>query len=76
MPSPMSWQLSFLGCCPAAGESSEHWIVIWPAEYYPKIRPNSKNDGTKYISIIIHSHINPVSSFRNMCRFVICHSRE
>jgi hypothetical protein len=24
MPSPMSWQLSFLGCCPAAGESSEH----------------------------------------------------
>jgi hypothetical protein len=24
MPSPMSWQLSFLGCCPVAGEPSEH----------------------------------------------------
>jgi hypothetical protein len=24
MSSPMSWQLSFLGCCPVAGESSEH----------------------------------------------------
>jgi hypothetical protein len=33
MPSLMSWQLPFLGCCPVAGEPSEHWIVIWPAEY-------------------------------------------
>jgi hypothetical protein len=33
MPSPMSWQLLFPGCCPVAGEPSEHWIVIWPAEY-------------------------------------------
>jgi hypothetical protein len=24
MPSPMSWQLSFLGHCPVAGEPSEH----------------------------------------------------
>jgi hypothetical protein len=24
MPSPMLWQLSFLGCCPVAGEPSEH----------------------------------------------------
>jgi hypothetical protein len=24
MSSPISWQLSFLGCCPVAGESSEH----------------------------------------------------
>jgi hypothetical protein len=24
MSSPMSWQLSFLGCCPVAGEPSEH----------------------------------------------------
>jgi hypothetical protein len=24
MLSPMSWQLSFLGCCPVAGEPSEH----------------------------------------------------
>jgi hypothetical protein len=24
MPSPMSWQLSFLGCCPVAGEPYEH----------------------------------------------------
>jgi hypothetical protein len=24
MPSPISWQLSFLGCCPVAGEPSEH----------------------------------------------------
>jgi hypothetical protein len=24
MPSPMSWQLSFLVCCPVAGEPSEH----------------------------------------------------
>jgi hypothetical protein len=24
IPSPMSWQLSFLGCCPVAGEPSEH----------------------------------------------------
>jgi hypothetical protein len=24
MPSPMSWQLSFLGSCPVAGEPSEH----------------------------------------------------
>jgi hypothetical protein len=24
MPSPMSWQLSFLVCCPVAGELSEH----------------------------------------------------
>jgi hypothetical protein len=24
MPSRMSWQLSFLGCCPVAGEPSEH----------------------------------------------------
>jgi hypothetical protein len=24
MPSPMSWQLSFLGCCPVARELSEH----------------------------------------------------
>jgi hypothetical protein len=24
MPSPMSWQLSFLGCCPVAAEPSEH----------------------------------------------------
>jgi hypothetical protein len=23
MPSPMSWQLSFLGCCPVAGDPSE-----------------------------------------------------
>jgi hypothetical protein len=23
-PSPMPWQLSFLGCCPVAGEPSEH----------------------------------------------------
>jgi hypothetical protein len=33
IPSPMPWQLSFLGCCSVAGEPSEHWIVIWPAEY-------------------------------------------
>jgi hypothetical protein len=33
MPSLMSCQLSFLGCCPVAGEPSEHWIIIWPAEY-------------------------------------------
>jgi hypothetical protein len=24
MPSPMLWQLPFLGCCPVAGEPSEH----------------------------------------------------
>jgi hypothetical protein len=24
MPSPMLWQLSFLGCCPVAGEPSGH----------------------------------------------------
>jgi hypothetical protein len=24
VPSPMSWQLSFLGCCHVAGEPSEH----------------------------------------------------
>jgi hypothetical protein len=24
MPSPMSWQLSFLGCCPVTEEPSEH----------------------------------------------------
>jgi hypothetical protein len=24
MPSPMSWQFSFLGCCPVAGEPSEY----------------------------------------------------
>jgi hypothetical protein len=24
MPSPMEWRLSFLGCCPVAGELSEH----------------------------------------------------
>jgi hypothetical protein len=33
MPSPMSWQLSFIGRCPVAGEPSEHWIIIWPAEH-------------------------------------------
>jgi hypothetical protein len=33
MPSPMSWQLSFLGCYPVAGEPSEYWIAIWLAEY-------------------------------------------
>jgi hypothetical protein len=33
MPSPMSWQLWFLGCCPVAAEPSEHWIVIWLVEY-------------------------------------------
>jgi hypothetical protein len=31
---------------------------------------------TLYIPIIIRSHINPVSSFRDMWKFVICHSRE
>jgi hypothetical protein len=37
MPSPISWQLSFPGCCLVAGEPSEHWIVIWPAEYSLKL---------------------------------------
>jgi hypothetical protein len=38
----MSWQLSFLECCPVAGEPSEHWIVIWPAEYSLKKKPINK----------------------------------
>jgi hypothetical protein len=38
MPSPMLWQRPFLGCCPVAGEPSEHRIVIWPAEFSLKER--------------------------------------
>jgi hypothetical protein len=33
MSSPMSWQRSFFGCCPVAGEPSEYWNAIWPAEF-------------------------------------------
>jgi hypothetical protein len=32
MSSPMSWQRPFFGCCPVAGEPSQYWIDIWPAE--------------------------------------------
>jgi hypothetical protein len=30
---PLSWKRSFFGCCSVAGEPSEHWIAIWPAEF-------------------------------------------
>jgi hypothetical protein len=43
MPSPASWQLLFLGCCPVVRELSEHCIVIWPAEYSLKTMSYGKS---------------------------------
>jgi hypothetical protein len=33
MSSPMSWKMSFFGCCPVPGESCERWIALWPTEF-------------------------------------------
>jgi hypothetical protein len=33
MSSPISWKRTFFVCYPVPGESSEHWIAIWSAEF-------------------------------------------